>query len=160
MREFGWRRETCLQIDHEAFRVWEAWTTIINTGEFREGQEAPYAPISTSGDVSVIKTLQKCIDVAARYGYRAHDLIDWMGYAIGISWCSKAPTFNADVEAYLEEHFPWEGLIQKPADYLSGILAMNGSSGHLDYYPTPQSVSSLIAIVTLSISLPRWHGYT
>lgn len=49
------------------------------------------------------------------------------------------------MELFLEEHFPWEGLIQHPADYMSTFLVLNGSSGNLEYYPTPMTITTAIS---------------
>lgn len=147
MREFGWNRGQCIELDQTAFNVWGAWLSILEKGEYVEGDTAPYAPLSSTGDISVTKSLQNCYDVASRQGKQAHDFIDWIGYAIGIAWCSKSPVYSESIETYLEEHFPWEGFITKPYDYLSGFLAENGSSGHLDYYPTPLSITTAMALM-------------
>ncbi|WP_338657226.1 hypothetical protein V6B14_22105 (plasmid) [Sporosarcina psychrophila] len=147
MREFGWNRSTCLLIDSDSYNLWGNWTDIIDKGVFMDGDAAPYAPISTSGKQSIFKSLQDCFDVAAREGHHSHDLIDWIGYAIGIAWCSKAPNYSTRIEEHLGEHFPWEDLIRNPSDYLSRFLAENGSSGHLDYYPTPLSISMAMGMM-------------
>lgn len=145
MREFGWNRSTCLLIDADAFNVWGNWTSILDKGVFMEGDPAPYAPIGSAGESNVYKALQSCLDISAREGNHTHDLIDWVGFAIGIAWCSQAPRYSERVEVYLEEHFPWEAFIKHPFDYLSRFLAENGSSGDFDYYPTPLSVTTMMA---------------
>jgi len=146
MREFGWAREMCFELDTAAFDVWGKWFRIINEG-YASGVNAPFAPPTLLGSQKAHKSLQKCYEVFSREGKRANEFIDWIGYSIGIAWCSQYQKLPERVEAYLEDNFPWEELIQNPSDYLSQFLAENGSSGHLDYYPTPLSITTAMAMM-------------
>ncbi|MEX3625028.1 hypothetical protein [Viridibacillus arvi] len=154
MNEFGWMRKTLFEIDDQNHKVWGKWLHLIGKNNFVEGDIYPDVDVATTVNQDVYKLLSKCYEGIAKEGYSSSDLIEWMGYAIGIAWCSDKPRISERAQRHLEQSFPWEQLIKYPADYLSSFLAENGQSGVLDYYPTPSSLTTLInKLVNPTVSL-------
>lgn len=153
-KTFGWMREELFRMDSLHNNVWGKWLNIIEKNCFVEGDTYPTITISDIGDSTTYKRLEKCIQTISIEGRHLSDFVDWIGYAIGIAWCSEEPKLSKRSQEALEELFPWEGLISKPADYLSRFLAENGQSGVLDYYPTPTSVTRAINAM-LQLDSPR-----
>lgn len=152
--EFGWKRGNLLTLDSQHHQLWEKWFYLLEKGSYSEGDPFPYVELAEQVDKQVYKQLEESYQSVYHLGVSPHDFIDWICYAIGISWCSDEPKVSEKAHMLLEASFPWKALIAKPADYLSHFLALNGSSGVLDYYPTPSAISVFMAKMT-NPSLPE-----
>ncbi|MER2005859.1 MAG: hypothetical protein ABS939_00285 [Psychrobacillus sp.] len=142
---FGWKRGTLLTIDSQHNQLWEKWFYLLEKGSFVEGDPFPYVELAERVDDVTYKQLENCYQSVYHLGISSHDFIDWICYAIGLSWCSDKPKVSEEAHNILDASFPWKSLISKPADYLSYFLAKNGASGVLDYYPTPSALSVCMA---------------
>lgn len=142
---FGWKRGALWTIDSKSHQLWEKWFYLIEKGSYIHGDPFPEIKLADQVDKKTYKQLEDSYQSVYHLGVTTSDFIDWICFAIGISWCSDKPRISEKAHELLQASFPWEALMVHPADYLSQFLAVNGSSGVLDYYPTPTSVSVLLA---------------
>ncbi len=143
---FGWARSTCFLADTLYFGNWYKWLTILGKGEWKKGDPYPYLTISESGNEAVKKMLKKSFEPVSYKGVRPYEFLSWIGYAIGLAWFEK-PNMDKDSWEHLYRTFDFSLFYQFPSDYLSVFLAENGSSGALDYYPTPLSLSKAMNLM-------------
>lgn len=142
--KFAWNRGTLLSLDSKHNQLWEKWFYLIDKGSYNNGDPFPLVNLSEQPNKEVYKQLENTFHSVSHLGISLHDFVDWICYAIGISWCSEKPRVTEKAHTLLKEQFPWEGIISHPADYFSYFLAANGSSGVLEYYPTPSALSRLL----------------
>lgn len=153
-KTFGWARGMCLSYDEEHMNIWKTWLAIVEKGIWEEGDPVPDAKVRPEMNHDVYKELQRCFDYIYPRGYRLYEFIEWIGYALGIAWCSEPSKMPEDLQEYLYEHFPFEALIKHPSDYFSLFLAENGASNSLSYFPTPLHIT-----VAMNMMLnPSWSN--
>ncbi|MGG3805812.1 hypothetical protein [Metabacillus fastidiosus] len=140
---FGWARGIALLADSVYFGNWYKWLSILGKGEWQEGEPFPYTEINTTGNEEVRKMLKKSFEPLQYHGVRACEFIEWIGFALGLSWFKK-PNIDEKQWEHLYKTVNFELFYKYPSDYLSYFLAENGSSGHLDYYPTPLHVTIMM----------------
>ncbi|MCJ7843618.1 hypothetical protein MUB24_22655 [Lederbergia sp. NSJ-179] len=141
---FGWLRGLAMMTDTMLDGKWYHWLLTNATGEI-DIDSFPDTRItsdSTSGSMGE-KMLEECMKIIYSNGYRVNDFIEWIGYALGISWFEK-PRLPEAIWNKLYQTFNLDLLLMEPADYLSNFVSVHGQSGHLDYYPTPMSITSMM----------------
>lgn len=141
---FGWMRGIAFMTDTMLGGKWYSWLLANAKGE-TDVADIPKTKINVhlaSGSIGH-KMLEQCMTILSRKGYRITDFIEWIGYALGIAWFEK-PRIPDDVWEELYKNFNLDIFYMEPADYLSTFVAEHGQSGHLDYFPTPMHVTTLI----------------
>lgn len=138
--KFGWSRGLVMYIETILHGNWYKWLKISNKGEWDSNDPYPQIELSPSGSDEVRKMLKKSFEPLQYKGIRSYEFLSWIGYALGISWFEK-PNIDEQSLKHLYETFNFDLFLQYPSDYLSLFLAENGSSGHLDYFPTPLQIT-------------------
>lgn len=141
---FGWMRGMAFLLETYMYGRWHAWLNVIEKGEWKEG-DVPKNPVVASqsrGD-DARKMLDKCMSRIRDRGYDYRDLIEWIGYGLGIAYFEK-PRIPEELWETLYKEFSLDLLLLEKTDVLSAFIAEEGSSGHLDYYPTPIHVTALM----------------
>jgi|GEM_PF-3333442 len=141
---FGWMRGMGLMIETMLYGRWYAWLSILAKGSYQDG-DMPKNPVRSSPimNTPAYKMLTKCMDRVYHRGYRITDFIEWIGYALGISYC-KRPSIPDSLWEELYREFSLDLLFLEPTDVLSTFVAEHGQKGHLDYFPTPIQVTEAI----------------
>lgn len=140
---FGWARGICLLADTIYHSSWYHWLSILGKGMWELGDPYPKVDISASGNDEVRKMLKKSFEPITHKGTRAYEFIEWIGYAIGLSWFKK-PSMDEKSWEHLYKTFDFSKFYEYPSDYFSLFLAENGQSGVADYFPTPLHVTTLM----------------
>lgn len=142
--KFGWARGIAFVADSVYQGNWHKWLEILAAGEYVNGDPVPVIELSASGNSEVTKMLNKAMQTVYVSGVGMYEFVEWIGYALGISWFKK-PKISEKEWKYLYENIDFSLYFKYPADYLSVFLAENGQSGVLDFFPTPMSVAALMA---------------
>ncbi|WP_066297442.1 hypothetical protein [Bacillus sp. FJAT-29937] len=137
---FGWARGICLFADTIYHSNWFNWLSILGKGEWKLGDPTPKIDMSPSGNDEVRKMMKKSYEPLSHRGLRAYEFLEWIGYAIGLSWFKK-PSIDEKSWKHLYETFDFSKFYEFPSDYFSMFLAENGQSGVADYFPTPLHVT-------------------
>lgn len=140
---FGWARGIALFADTIFHSNWYHWLSILGKGEWKPGDPYPNTNINPSGSDEVRKMLKKSFEPLSHRGLRAYEFIEWIGYALGLSWFKK-PAIDEKSWKHLYETFDFSKFYEFPSDYFSLFLAENGQSGVADYFPTPLHITILM----------------
>lgn len=142
--EFGWMRGMAFLLETYLYGRWHAWLNVIERGEWQEG-DVPKNPVvaTPSKGSDARKMLDACMRVIRGRGYDYRDLIEWIGYGLGIGYFEK-PRIPEELWASLYQEFSLDLLFLEKTDVFSEFIAEEGSSGHLDYYPTPLHITMLM----------------
>lgn len=106
--------------------------------------------------------LEKCLDLIPKYGgwlgwnsWTNFDyFLDWLLYAFGHPGQPELPQEPSGCEGAsmrLYQYFNLAWLIAYPWDYFGAILALNGHGKRLGFYPTPMSVCTMMAQMTMGL---------
>lgn len=141
---FGWMRGMAFLLETFLYGRWHGWLDVINRGEWEPG-DVPPNPV-TSGQAKgndAYRMLEKCMNHVINKGATYRDFIEWIGYGLGISYFEK-PRISEELWESLYREFSLDLLLWEKTDVLSAFVSEAGSSGHLDYYPTPLHVTELM----------------
>lgn len=141
---FGWMRGMAFLLETFLYGRWHGWLDVIDRGEWEPG-DVPANPV-TSGQSKgndAYRMLEKCLYHVNNKGATYRDFIEWIGYGLGISYFDK-PRISDELWESLYREFSLDLLLWEKTDVLSTFVAEAGSSGHLDYYPTPIHVTQLM----------------
>lgn len=143
--KFGWMRGIALQTETLIHGRWFAWLNINAKGDFTRDDEIPEIDFNTNAktEKEVTKMLERCIQIVQNDGHRMFELIEWIGYSLGIAWFKKPP-LSERAWKQLYETFSIDLMLYYPADHLSNFVGVHGQSGQLDYFPTPFQVTKAI----------------
>lgn len=140
---FGWLRGIAIMTDTMLEGRWYNWLKVIAKGEIDWDEMPKYSVTTGYKNNLTTKMLNKCMDGIQNEGYHVTHFIDWIGYALGISWFEK-PKLSERAWKYLYETFNLDLFFMEPSDYFSQFLAERGQGGVLDYFPTPMQITTMI----------------
>lgn len=143
---FGWLRGLAMQIETLINGRWYEWLRILKAGKFTEEDVIPDLQFSVSPITVVDKMLEQCLRIVQHDGHGLQELIEWIGYGLGIAWFKKPP-ISEEAWKRLYQTFNIDLMLLYPADHLGGFVAINGQSGSLNYYPTPIHVTNLMYMI-------------
>ncbi|ADC52160.1 hypothetical protein BpOF4_20824 (plasmid) [Alkalihalophilus pseudofirmus OF4] len=144
--EFGWLRGVAFQGESLLIGRWSKWLSIIDRGELLESDIIPSISFGEGIIKPVQKMLDECLEIIYQDGRRMEQLLDWIGYSLGIGWFEK-PSLSNKAWRRLYETFNINLFWEYPCDVLSQFTQMNGVGGVLDYFPTPMTVTKAMNLM-------------
>lgn len=143
---FGWMRGIFFKLETAIRGRWYLWFHLIQQGQlpnFNMDVSTNFVINHNTNYSSAYRVLKECETILHQRGYKGTDFIEWLGYALGISWFQK-PEIDHRTQIELYNTFDPFPFLAEPGDYLSEFLSENGMEGINDYYPTPSPVSQLM----------------
>lgn len=145
--EFGWMRGTAMMVESMFMGKWHKWLEICEKQELTDEDlnEVPHYSLGMfpDGKDTVTLMLDKCMEKVYAHGKGVYDFIEWIGYALGISWFQK-PNIPDTLWKVLYEDFILDLIYLHPSDYFSHFMSNYGQSGVADYFPTPLHVTIMM----------------
>lgn len=144
---FGWMRGTAMMVESMFEGKWYKWLEICEKQELTDEDLNDVSHYSLGmfpdGKDEVTTMLDKCMDSVYSHGKGVYDFIEWIGYALGISWFEK-PNIPDTLWKTLYEEFILDLIYLYPSDYFSHFMSNYGQSGVADYFPTPLNVTIMM----------------
>lgn len=150
-KKFGWMRGLAMLTETFFDAKWHSWLDINSKGELNEDDYVPHYEVDPifydpkrpkNSDLGHM--LHICLEHVRKDGHDVRELIEWIGWSLGIAWFKK-PRLSDKVLKALYTDFVLDLFWLKPSDILSIFAAQTGQSGVLDYFPTPMQVTSMIS---------------
>ncbi|MGL4819010.1 MAG: hypothetical protein ACRC5C_03375 [Bacilli bacterium] len=143
---FGWARTNLMNAESNYAGYWTHWLKCIEEEHFKTPENLSFYQ-ARQPNIEFRKQLQKEMDAIRTHGYYADAFLQWIAFAIGISYVKKNP-LPYELHERLYNNLDLEDFWRYSADYFSLLLAMNGQNGVADYFPTPSGLSQLLSELT------------
>jgi hypothetical protein len=163
-KNFGWMRGIAMATETFFEAKWHSWLHINKKGELNEDDYVPhYEPGHIFYDPKRPKNtelghmLHNCLEHVKAEGRGLTELIEWIGYSLGIAWFHK-PRLSDKTLQRLYTDFVLELFWIHPADIMSIFVSQHGQSGVLDYFPTPIHITDFMnRILETEDKMSNWN---
>ncbi|SFJ64096.1 hypothetical protein SAMN02799624_05320 [Paenibacillus sp. UNC496MF] len=154
----GWLLPFLFAYDDLLHGRWSYWQDILQKGTIVGSGPIPRLDFIQSADERLnpaMKMLNDCLSQHWTHG-ALDDFADWLLW--GFAATNEPPKIDPQVNEHFYRTFDLFLVLDRPYDYLSMVLSEQTSRGYksgLGYFPTPMSITMLMAEMTMAGSDPE-----
>lgn len=160
--EHGWLMPLLVEMETQLWGRWEYWIQLQLDGKLTAEQgPIPRIEFGDGRNAQVSKMVEASLDAISNHGWRGawsssghfDYFLDWLLFSLGHvdqKTLPKEPHGCEGASDRLYQVFNLDAMLIYPADYLGELMAESGFGRSLAFYPTPLSISNLMAETTFA----------